>query len=88
MKKPLQSPYAGPYRVLGRDDKVFKISINDQPTTVSIDRVKPAHFEDDTLQATAPEQQQRTPVAPKVYSNPKKKKIVTFALPAQALRGG
>lgn len=41
-KKPLQSPYRGPYEVIERNEKVFKIEINGKHVTVSIDRLKPA----------------------------------------------
>lgn len=41
-RKPLQPPYDGPYRVLSRKDKTFTVDIMGTPTTVSIDRLKPA----------------------------------------------
>lgn len=45
-KKPLQSPYRGPYEVLDRNEKVFKIVIKGKQETVSIDRLKPAFILD------------------------------------------
>ena len=48
--KPLQPPYAGPFKVLRRTPKYFVISQNEKPATVSIDRLKPA-FLDGALQA-------------------------------------
>lgn len=43
VKKPLESPYQGPFVVLKRTDKVFTIMLdNNKEATVSIDRVKPA----------------------------------------------
>lgn len=39
----LQPPYTGPYEVLGRSDKTFKIMYKGKTVTVSIDRLKPAY---------------------------------------------
>lgn len=41
VKKPLQSPYNGPYKVISRTDKFFKLLINGKEKVVSIDRLKP-----------------------------------------------
>lgn len=38
----LRRPYRGPYKVISRDDKVFKINNGDRDILVSIDRLKPA----------------------------------------------
>lgn len=43
VKKPLQPPYDGPYRVLKRGKKVFKIQLPNRYINVSIDRLKPAY---------------------------------------------
>lgn len=44
VKAPLQRPYQGPYLVLERRDKVYKLQKPDGTMdTVSIDRLKPAH---------------------------------------------
>lgn len=45
VRKPLQPPYDGPYKVLKRMDKHFMIDINGRKDTVSLDRLKPAHLE-------------------------------------------
>ena len=47
--RPLQPPYTGPYKVLEKKPKFFKIQCGTRTETVSIDRLKPAN--------TDPEQQ-------------------------------
>ena len=54
VKKPLQPPYDGPYKVLDRSDKYFKLSILGKTDTVSVDRLKPAHLENTSTATTAP----------------------------------
>ncbi|CAK1585830.1 unnamed protein product [Parnassius mnemosyne] len=43
-KRPLQSPYTGPYKVVARGTKTFKILIQGKETTVTVDRIKPAYL--------------------------------------------
>lgn len=38
----LNPSYSGPYKVLKRSDKVFKIQLADRQTNISVDRLKPA----------------------------------------------
>lgn len=45
VRKPLQFPYDGPYKVLQRADKYYKIEINGRSENISIDRLKPAYVE-------------------------------------------
>ena len=42
VRKPLQSPYDGPFLVKNRNDKAFDVDIRGKTVTVSIDRLKPA----------------------------------------------
>ena len=42
VRKPLQPVYDGPFKVLTRSDKTFKIDINGKQDTVHVDRLKPA----------------------------------------------
>ena len=42
---PLTAPYKGQYKVIVRSRRVMKILINGKVERVSLDRVKPAHFE-------------------------------------------
>ncbi|MDA8002237.1 MAG: reverse transcriptase domain-containing protein, partial [Alphaproteobacteria bacterium] len=44
IRKPLQPPYDGPYRVLDRSDKHFTLDVHGQQRTISLDRLKPAHM--------------------------------------------
>ncbi|GFW71944.1 hypothetical protein TNCV_3221201 [Trichonephila clavipes] len=44
LRRPLQQPYDGPFKVLQRKDKVFFLDINVKRVSVSIDRSKPAFF--------------------------------------------
>ncbi|GBM67877.1 hypothetical protein AVEN_71203-1 [Araneus ventricosus] len=53
VKRPLQAPYDGPYYVLRRTDKTFTIEKNGKESTINIDRVKPAFFEN-SHQSSAP----------------------------------
>ncbi|GBN74767.1 hypothetical protein AVEN_209673-1 [Araneus ventricosus] len=53
VKKSLQAPYDGPYCVLRRAVKTFTIEKNGKESTINIDRVKPAFFEN-SHQSSAP----------------------------------
>ncbi|GBN35002.1 hypothetical protein AVEN_183821-1 [Araneus ventricosus] len=43
VRKQLEQPYQGPFKVVSRNDKFFKMSINKRQSTISIDRLKPAY---------------------------------------------
>ena len=45
VRKPLQQPYNGSYRVLAGAEKHFTIDINGRHDNVSLDRLKPAHVD-------------------------------------------
>ena len=55
---PLQPPYNGPFKVISRSTKSFKVDLGMCTDTVSIDRLKPAHLDKDTMlpQPTPPEE--------------------------------
>ena len=42
VRPPLVRPYEGPYRVVARDPKTFKLMKNGKPWIVSVDRLRPA----------------------------------------------
>ena len=46
IKRSLQKPYDGPFRVLHRSDKHFTLDISGKKKVVSMDRLKPAHIEE------------------------------------------
>lgn len=47
-KRALQSPYEGPYKIIYRDDKIFKVDINGNVQSIPICRIKPAIVEHNT----------------------------------------
>ena len=53
-RSPLSACYDGPYRVLAREDKVFRLRLGDREDTVAIDRLKPATLEQDAAPAQPP----------------------------------
>ncbi|GFU93168.1 integrase catalytic domain-containing protein [Trichonephila clavipes] len=59
LRRPLQQPYDGPFKVLQRKDKVFFLHINGKRVSVSIDRCKPAFFNTEDLQL--PQTKNKTP---------------------------
>ena len=63
IRKPLQHPYDGPYKVLKRTPKQFTLDIQGRSSTVSLDRLKPAHLESphSSASATPPSDIQPTP---------------------------
>ncbi|KMQ83669.1 pol polyprotein [Lasius niger] len=82
VRKPLQAPYDGPFKVLNRTNKVFKLSVNGKTLSVSIDRLKPAFFvnsdSDDGYfvpkkSATTPKRTNDTPLAGSYEKIPKTK---------------
>ena len=46
VRKPLQQPYKGPFKVLKRNDKFFTVDIGGKRNQVSVDRLKVAHVEE------------------------------------------
>lgn len=55
VRSPLIAPYDGPYRVIERNNKYFKIELPLRASNISIDRLKPAHIikQDDDVAANA-----------------------------------
>ncbi|CAH8532345.1 unnamed protein product [Schistosoma mattheei] len=49
VRKPWQQPYEGPFHVIARHEKTFKVDRHGRVEIVSIDRLKPAHVDDSAL---------------------------------------
>lgn len=47
-RPPLQPPFEGPFKILQRNDKYYKLCMNGKTSTIAIDRLKPAFFAPDT----------------------------------------
>ena len=65
VRKPLEPPYAGPYKVLKRTPKYFQIDISGKPNNVSVDRLKPAYVTREAVPVS-----NRPVTAPKAISQP------------------
>lgn len=46
-RTPLQRPYEGPFRVIAKGTKAFKVEMGERIELISIDRLKPAHLDMD-----------------------------------------
>nr|XP_015908304.2 uncharacterized protein LOC107440041 [Parasteatoda tepidariorum] len=44
VRKPLESPYQGPYKVMDKTEKYFVISYKGKKVSISIDRLKPVYL--------------------------------------------
>lgn len=45
IRKPLQSPYDGPYKVIEHTDKYFVVEVKGKQDTISLDWLKPTHLD-------------------------------------------
>lgn len=68
VRSALQNPYDGPYAVIERNNKVFKLNVKNRECTISIDRLKPAYVikedEDSSSHNLLPHSQQSIPSLP------------------------
>lgn len=63
-RSPLQPPYDGPFRVLEAGAKNFVVDMGGRPERVAIDRLKPAHLDnDEPVQLALPPRRGRPPVS-------------------------
>jgi transposase InsO family protein len=72
-RSPLIPPYDGPYEVLERYDKYFKLQLPRRVSVVTIDRLKPAHLFNDGVTSTAtpvPTPPCITPTSPRITEAP------------------
>ena len=63
LRTPLQSPYEGPFKVLKRTPKHFTIEIHTKPSTVSINRLKPAYIDSPSTIPPAPDEETSIPTS-------------------------
>lgn len=79
LRKSLEPPYIGPYKVLRRGSKSFDIEVNGKQLTVTIDRLKPAYITRDDGKR---EDKQKTSEASEEHQRPVQKtrsgRTVTF----------
>ena len=61
VRRPLQRPYTGPYKVLGRKRYTITIQTSHGPEDVAIERVKPAHVDPQTARFDLPRPRGRPP---------------------------
>ncbi|VDP79391.1 unnamed protein product [Echinostoma caproni] len=52
IRKPLQQPYEGTFRVTSRHEKVFKVGRHGRVDTINIERLKAAYVDDDIVYAS------------------------------------
>ena len=74
IRKSLQPPYDGPFKVIKRADKFYTILVNGHQQTISLDRLKPAHIDD------SPSSSSSVPALPAATPTPKS------TLPSQPAR--
>ena len=53
IKRPMEQPYSGPYRVMCRSDKWFTVRMSGRDKTVSVDQFKPAFVLADDVEERA-----------------------------------
>jgi len=74
VKKPLEAPYQGPYKVLQRNNTTFTLEMRGAPATVSIERLKPATIanskEETCNPAPPPDDDANSQVTPNVCDGP------------------
>ena len=81
-KTPLQTPYDGPFEVVERSPKHFKIRLGNLIDTVSIDRLKPAHLDQSQPAQVAQPPRRGRPPKPFTFQPPPTRPIET---PTQAV---
>ncbi|GFV61285.1 hypothetical protein TNCV_2282771 [Trichonephila clavipes] len=83
VRKALEPPYAGPFKVLSRTDKVFKLEINGKAVSVSIDRLKAAHsFSDCESTSSSPILTSKSPKDVITRSGRHSRRVVRFQMPS------
>ncbi|XP_026331379.1 uncharacterized protein LOC113238759 [Hyposmocoma kahamanoa] len=60
VRRPLEPPYDGPFKVIARHPKYFTINVRGKPNKVSIDRLKPAYIMKESSQENSCKPEERT----------------------------
>lgn len=74
---PLQPPYVGPFQVLSRNEKTYKINLKGKPKNVSIDRLKPAFIENAAKATTKLQTNQNNRQTPAIKQQQKSLQPIT-----------
>ncbi|GFV16802.1 transposon Ty3-G Gag-Pol polyprotein [Trichonephila clavipes] len=83
VRKALEPPYAGPFKVLSRTDKVFKLEINGKAVSVSIDILKAAHsFSDCESTSSSPIPTSKSPKDAITRRGKCSRRVVRFQMPS------
>lgn len=90
VRKPLQPPYDGPFRVLARAEKFYTLQLNGRQDSVSIDRLKPAYLDcpPTSSQATPPPLSSTSPSPTKTLSPSPPTHPLDSPAPALTTRSG
>ena len=71
VRKPLQPPYDGPYKVLAHADKYFTLNVNGHQDTVSVDWLKAAHLDQPVTEPPLPpDPATQSPAGPSTPTSP------------------
>ena len=88
VRRSLQRPYDGPFKVLKRKAKIYLLQISNQQKWVSIDRLKPAFLQESSVPSSLKGQdrpvqsESPAPASPKTYTT-RRGRVVRFRLDPQ-----
>ena len=68
VRRPLEAPYAGPFKVLHRYEKYFTLELNNGQKNVSIDRLKPAYVPSSSVPTQEAPEEVIPPAADETHS--------------------
>ena len=90
VRRPLQSPYDGPFRVLARTAKHYTLDLNGRRDSVSIDRLKPAYLDCPPTSSppTPPPQTPPLPKSPQTSPTPQHSRTLDSPAPIRTTRSG
>ncbi|KAG8179906.1 hypothetical protein JTE90_006269 [Oedothorax gibbosus] len=87
LRRSLQPPYEGPFKVMHRGSKVIKIFKNGSACTVNIDRVKPAYIAKEEADYANREKQSNASACKQQHSSPQlSANLQTSSIPQAAIK--